>query len=180
MHPDYPAKEFQEEVISIDRVARVVAGGRRFRFRALVVIGDRKGQVGVGVAKAGEVQVAVQKAVAQAKRSLITVPLHKHGTIPHEVNVRYSGARLLLKPAAPGTGVIAGGSLRRILEVAGVTDVLSKSLGSSNKLNNCYAAIKALSELRAREDVPAKLQNKKPATGKASKQTVKATAKGSK
>lgn len=151
---DREVKEFAEEVISIDRVSRVVAGGRRFRFRALVVIGDHKGQVGIGVAKAGEVSAAVQKAVAQAKRSLITVPLHRHGTIPHDVTARFAGAKVLLKPAAPGTGVIAGGALRRILEVAGVTDVLSKSLGSTNKLNNCYAALEALGQLEARAEEP--------------------------
>ncbi len=146
-HNPEPVREMREEVIAIDRVARVVAGGRRFRFRALVVVGDGHGQAGVGVAKAGEVALAVQKAVAKAKKSLITVPLVGHGTIPYEVNVRHAGAHVMLKPASPGTGVIAGGAVRRILEVAGVSDVLSKSFGSTNKLNNCYATMAALAEL---------------------------------
>ncbi len=141
------AKEFEEKVISIDRVTRVVAGGRRFRFRATVVVGDGKGRVGVGVAKGNEVMTAIAKAVSKAKKSLITVPL-RNTTIPHEIEVTFSGARVLLKPASEGTGVIAGGAIRNVIEAAGIHDLLSKSLGSSNKVNNAYATILALSQLR--------------------------------
>ncbi len=141
-------KEFEEKVIAIDRVTRVVKGGRRFRFRSTVVIGDGNGRVGVGVGKGGEVQSSIAKAVAKAKRDMITIPL-KDRTIPHEVEVRFSGARVLLKPASQGTGVIAGGAVRNVVEVAGIHDLLSKSLGSSNKVNTAYATIKALQQLRA-------------------------------
>lgn len=142
------AKEFEEKVIAIDRVTRVVKGGRRFRFRSTVVIGDGNGRVGVGVGKGGEVQSSIAKAVSKAKRDMITVPLVGR-TIPHEVEVRYSGARVLLKPASEGTGVIAGGAIRNVVEIAGIHDLLSKSLGSSNKVNNAYATIEALKSLRA-------------------------------
>lgn len=141
-------KEFEEKVIAIDRVTRVVKGGRRFRFRSTVVIGDGKGRVGVGVGKGGEVQSSIAKAVSKAKRDMITVPL-VGGTIPHEVEVRFSGARVLLKPASAGTGVIAGGAIRNVVEIAGIRDLLSKSLGSSNKVNTAYATIDALKSLRA-------------------------------
>lgn len=141
-------KEFEEKVISIDRVTRVVKGGRRFRFRSTVVIGDGNGRVGVGVGKGGEVQSSIAKAVSKAKRDMITVPLVNR-TIPHDVEVRYSGARVLLKPASQGTGVIAGGAVRNVVEIAGIHDLLSKSLGSSNKVNNAYATIEALKQLRA-------------------------------
>lgn len=140
-------KEFTERVISIDRVARVVKGGRRFRFRALVVVGDGKGRVGLGIAKAGDVTTSVSKAVAQAKKSLITLPLYRHGTIGYEVLAKHAGAKVLLKPAGPGTGVIAGGAVREALEVAGVSDVLAKSLGSSSKINTTYATLKAFEQL---------------------------------
>lgn len=139
-------KQFEEIVISIDRVARVVKGGRRFRFKALVVVGDKKGKVGVGVSKGADVQVAVAKATDVAKKNLIAVPVH-NGTIPHDVETKLSGARVLLKPAAPGTGVIAGGVVRNIIGVTGITDMLSKSLGSSNKVNIAYATIDALKSL---------------------------------
>ena len=141
-------KEFEEKVIAIDRVTRVVKGGRRFRFRSTVVIGDGNGRVGVGVGKGGEVQSSIAKAVAKAKRDMITVPLVNR-TIPHEVEVRFSGARVLLKPASEGTGVIAGGAIRNVVEIAGIHDLLSKSLGSSNKVNTAYATIEALKSLRA-------------------------------
>ncbi len=148
-------KEFEEKVIAIDRVARVVKGGRRFRFRATVVIGDGKGRVGVGVGKGSEVMTSIAKAVARAKRQMITVPL-KDRTIPHEIQVRFSGAQVLLKPASSGTGVIAGGAVRNVVEVAGIHDLLTKSLGSSNKVNNAYATIMALSQLRAAPERPKK------------------------
>ncbi len=141
--------EFKEAVIAVSRVARVVAGGRRFRFRALVAVGDGRGRVGVAVAKASEVGAAVTKASTQAKRHAINIPIHRHGTIPHETLARFAGAQVLLKPAGPGAGLIAGGTVRQILEVAGISDVLSKSFGSTNKLNTAYATLKALGQLSA-------------------------------
>jgi small subunit ribosomal protein S5 len=139
-------KQYDERVVHIDRVARVVKGGRRFRFRALVVVGDRKGKVGIGIAKGADVTAAVAKAVDTAKKSFVTVPLY-NGTIPHEAEVKVSGARILIKPAAPGTGLIAGGVVRTVLEVAGVKNVLSKSLGSTNKINIAYATLGALTSV---------------------------------
>jgi small subunit ribosomal protein S5 len=140
-------KEFDEKVIALDRVARVVKGGRRFRFRATVVVGDGKGRVGVGVGKGGEVMTSIAKAVSIAKKHLVVVPL-REGTIPHEVEMRYSGAHVLLKPASAGTGVIAGGAVRNVVEAAGIRDLLAKSMGSSSKVNNAYATLIALSQLR--------------------------------
>jgi small subunit ribosomal protein S5 len=150
--PEMPQeeKQFDERVVHIDRVARVVKGGRRFRFRALVVVGDRKNRVGVGTAKGADVTAAVTKATEVAKKHFVTVPVYK-GTIPHEAEAKVSGARILIKPAAPGTGLIAGGTVRVVLEVAGISNVLSKSLGSTNKTNAAYATIAALQSL-----VPAK------------------------
>ncbi|HSX36197.1 MAG TPA: 30S ribosomal protein S5 [Patescibacteria group bacterium] len=139
-------KQFDERIVHIDRVARVVKGGRRFRFRALVVVGDRKHRVGVGTAKGADVTAAVTKATEVAKKHFITVPIH-NDTIPHEAEAKVSGARILIKPASPGTGLIAGGTIRIILEVAGVKNVLSKSLGSSNKTNAAYATIAALQSI---------------------------------
>ncbi len=143
-------KQFDERVVHVDRVARVVKGGRRFRFRALVVVGDRKGKVGIGSAKGADVTAAVTKAVEVAKKHFISVPLY-NGTLPHDQEAKVGGARILLKPAAPGTGLIAGGVVRTVLEVAGVSNALSKSLGSTNKTNTAYATILALKEM-----VPAK------------------------
>lgn len=140
-------KEFEEKVIAIDRVARVVKGGRRFRFRATVVIGDGKGRVGLGVGKGSEVLTSITKAVSRAKNQMITVPLDGT-TIPHDIEVRFAGARVLLKPASEGTGVIAGGAVRNVVEVAGIKNLLTKSLGSSNKVNNAYATMQALSQLQ--------------------------------
>lgn len=144
-------KQFEEIVINIDRVARVVKGGRRFRFKALVVVGDKKGKVGVGVSKGQDVQMAISKATDVAKKNLIQVPI-ANDTIPHEVEVKLGGARVLLKPAAPGTGIIAGGAVRTIIGVTGVNNLLSKSLGSSNKVNIAYATIEALKGLVPREE----------------------------
>ena len=145
--PIREAKEFEEEVIQIDRVTRVVKGGRRLRFRATVVIGNHKGKVGVGIGKSTEVQGAIQKAISQAKKSLIVVPMVGQ-TIPHRVEVKFKSAKLLLMPACPGTGIIAGGPLRKVIELAGVQDILSKSLGSKNRLSNSQAAIMALAKLK--------------------------------
>jgi small subunit ribosomal protein S5 len=144
-------KEFEELVINIDRVARVVKGGRRFRFKALVVVGNRKNKVGVGVAKGADVQAAVAKATDVAKKHLITIPIVNE-TIPHEVEIKYSGARVLLKPAAPGTGIIAGGVVRSIIGVTGIRNMLSKSLNSTNKVNIAYATVEALNSLVPREE----------------------------
>lgn len=150
--------EFSEATLSVDRVTRVVKGGRRMRFRAVVVVGNKKGKVGLGTGKANEVQVAVKKAVSAAKRAMIRIPL-KNGTIPHAVELKFKAARLRLMPAAPGTGVIAGGALRVILEQAGVKDVLSKRFGSRNKLVNAQTSIMVLEKLK--KD-PAYMQEEKP------------------
>lgn len=144
-------KAFDERVVHIDRVARVVKGGRRFRFRALVVVGDRKNKVGIGAAKGADVTAAVAKAVDVAKKNLITVTLHK-GTLPHEAQAKVGGAKILIKPASPGTGLIAGGVVRTILEVGGVHNALSKSLGSSNKVNTAYATLAALQSIAPAKD----------------------------
>ena len=139
-------KQFDERVIHIDRVARVVKGGRRFRFRALVVVGDRKHKVGIGLAKGADVTAAVTKATEVAKKHMVLIPVH-NGTVPHEADAKVSGARILVKPAAPGTGLIAGGTVRTVLEVAGISNALSKSLGSTNKANTAYATIAALQSI---------------------------------
>jgi small subunit ribosomal protein S5 len=156
-------KQFEELVINIDRVARVVKGGRRFRFKALVVVGDRKNKVGVGVAKGGDVQAAITKAADVAKKNLITIPII-NTTIPHDAEVKVSGAHVLIKPAAPGTGIIAGGVVRSIIGVTGVHNLLSKSLGSTNKVNIAYATIEALKSLVPKEEwlnAPKKAASKK-------------------
>jgi len=144
-------KQFDERTLHIDRVARVVKGGRRFRFRALVAVGDHKSKVGIGIAKGADVTSAVTKAIEEAKKNLIIVPIFKD-TIPHDVEAKVGGAKILLKPASAGTGLIAGGVIRSILEVAGVSNVLSKSLGSSNKTNTAYATIEALGLLMPAKD----------------------------
>lgn len=144
-------KQFEELVINVDRVSRVVKGGRRFRFKALVVVGDGKNKVGVGVSKGADVQVAIAKATDVAKKHLITLPI-ENDTIPHEVEVKFAGARVLLKPAAPGTGIIAGGVVRSIIGVTGIRNLLTKSLNSTNKVNIAYATIDALNSLVPRSE----------------------------
>ncbi|MDB5181608.1 MAG: rpsE [Candidatus Saccharibacteria bacterium] len=139
-------KQFDERTLHVDRVARVVKGGRRFRFRALVVVGDRKNRVGIGISKGADVTAAVTKATEVAKKHMIAVPLYK-GTLPHDVEAKVGGARILIKPASAGTGLIAGGVVRTILEVAGISNALSKSLGSTNKANTAYATIEALQSI---------------------------------
>lgn len=159
-------KPFDERVMHIDRVARVVKGGRRFRFRALVVVGDRKNRVGVGIAKGADVTSAVAKATDVAKKNMITVKLFK-GTLPHEVQSKVGGANILIKPASAGTGLIAGGVVRTVLEVAGVHNALSKSLGSTNKANTAYATIAALDSIVPANQWITRTNAKKPPAKKA-------------
>jgi small subunit ribosomal protein S5 len=147
-----PEREFVEKVLYINRSAKVVKGGRRFSFSALVIAGDRKGRVGLGLGKAREVAEAIRKGGEIAKQNLAGVAL-RAATIPHEVLAFYGGAQVLLRPASPGTGVIAGKTVRAVLEAAGVKDVLSKSLGSKNAANVAKATLAALAQLRLREDI---------------------------
>jgi small subunit ribosomal protein S5 len=141
---------FEEKVIQVDRVSRTVKGGKRMRFRALVVVGNKSGRVGIGIGKAQEVLSAVKKAVNKAKKNLIDVPI-VNDTIPHEIRVDFGSAKLFFKPASSGTSVIAGSSVRTVIELAGIKNILSKILGTSNKINNAKATIIALSSLRARQ-----------------------------
>ncbi len=140
-------KMYDERVVFVNRVARVVSGGRRFRFQALVVLGDHKGKVGLGIAKGADVSTAVTKATEVAKKHVVKIPIYK-GTLTHEVDAKFAGAKILIKPAAPGTGLIAGGVVRTVLEVSGIENALSKSHGSSNRINTAYAAIEALSKMQ--------------------------------
>lgn len=140
-------KQFDERVVYVNRVARVVKGGRRFRFQALVVAGDHKGKVGIGVSKGADVSAAVTKATDVAKKNMVKVSLYK-GTLTHEVEGRVGGSKILIMPAAPGTGLIAGGIVRTVLEVVGIENALSKSLGSSNRINTAYATVGALQSMQ--------------------------------
>jgi small subunit ribosomal protein S5 len=144
-----------DKLIYINRVSKVVKGGKRLSFSALVAVGDDNGHVGVGLGKANEVPTAITKASAEAKKNLIEVPF-KNKTIPHEITMKYGAAKVLLKPAAPGVGVIAGGSIRAVVEAAGIKDIVTKSLGSANKTNSARATILALSKLRIPEEAVAR------------------------
>ncbi|HVY67991.1 MAG TPA: 30S ribosomal protein S5 [Patescibacteria group bacterium] len=144
--------EFDQKVVEVKRVTRVVAGGKRMRFRALVVIGDRKGRVGMGLKKGTDVSESVNKAVAAAKKNMVTLPLVNE-TIPHEVNIKYKSSSLMLKPAKPGSGVIAGGAVRSVMELSGVKNVVCKMLGSNNKVNNVKAVFAAFRRMKSKEEL---------------------------
>lgn len=140
-------KEFEEKIVQVNRVSKKTKGGNKRSFSVLVVVGDKKGRVGVGLGKAPDVSSAVQKATAYASKHLITVPL-RQASIPHEVRVKFGAAKVLLKPAPPGSGVIAGGAVRAVVEAAGIRDISSKVLGTKNQATNVYATFKALRQLR--------------------------------
>lgn len=145
-------QEFDEKVIRISRVSKKTKGGNKMGFSALVVVGDRKGRVGVALGKAKDVSSAIKKGVRRGKKTLINVPLVDNRTLPHEMTIKYGAARLLIKPAPAGTGVIAGGSVRAVLELSGVRDVVAKSLGTSNKMSNVVAAFNALKVMKTTVD----------------------------
>jgi small subunit ribosomal protein S5 len=169
---DKEPKEFEEEVLQIDRVTRVVKGGRRLRFRVLIAIGDKKGRVSIGIGKASEVVNGIKKAITQAKKSLLRIPITENGSIPHDVNVKYKASKIMIMPAMPGTGIIAGGSLRKILMLAGVKNVFGKRFGSNNRMVTAQAAMLALAKLR-----PVR-ESKKPVLKEAPKAETPAPKKG--
>lgn len=148
--PDREEREFDQKIIDLSRVTRVMAGGKRMRFRACVVLGDHKGRVGLGIGKGADVSLAISKASAEAKRDMIVVPIWED-TLPHEVAMKYGAAKILLKPAPRGTGVIAGGAVRSVLDLGGIPNVVGKMLGSRNKINNARAAVNALRALTVRQ-----------------------------
>ena len=154
MQDEQTDNQFEERVVAINRVTKVVKGGRRFRFAALVVIGNKQGQVGFGTGKAAEVPDAIKKAVEQAKTNMIEVPI-VGSTIPHEITGHFGAGKVFLKPASEGTGIIAGGAVRAVFELAGVNDILSKSLGSSTPINMVRATFAGLEQLRTAEKIAA-------------------------
>lgn len=145
-------KEFEEKIVQVNRVSKKTKGGNKIGFSVLVVVGDRKGHVGVGLGNAPDVSSSIRKAVVYAKKHMITVPM-KGTTIPHFISTKRGAAKIILKPAPPGTGVIAGGAVRAVVEAAGIRDIVSKILGSKNQASNVYATIEALSELRMKKTV---------------------------
>lgn len=151
-------REFAEEVVQVNRVSKKTKGGNQIRFSVLVVVGDKKGRVGAGVGKAPDVVSGIRKAIAYAKKRLITVPM-KNTTIPYEINIKYGAARVMLKPAPAGSGIIAGGPVRAVLEASGIRDVVAKMLGTNNKISNVYATIEALKRL-------SEIEKKQPAVAK--------------
>ena len=156
---DPQTKNFEEQVVSVNRVTKVTKGGRQLRFAATVVVGDKKGQVGLGTGKANEVPDAIKKAIQAANKNLIQVPIIDGRTIPHEIIGTSGAAKVLMKPASAGTGVIAGGPIRAVLELAGVKDILSKALGSRTSINMVRATINALNSLKTKEEI-ARLRGK--------------------
>lgn len=160
---DYSDNEFQEKIVQVSRVSKKTKGGNKIGFSVLVVVGDRKGRVGVGLGKSPEVQSSIKKAVTYAKKHLVTVPM-KGTTIPHPINVKVGAAKIMLRPASAGTGVIAGGAVRAVTEAAGIHDILSKVLGTSNKASNVYATIEAFRRLR-----PVKVKENKKEVDNAAK-----------
>ena len=140
--------EFEEKVIQVNRVSKKTKGGNKIGFSVLVVVGDKKGKVGVGLGKALEVVSSIKKAISFAKKHMIAIPLKEERTIPHEIRLKFKAAKILLKPAPKGSGIIAGGAIRSVLEAAGVKDAVGKILGTNNKLTNVYATLKALSQLK--------------------------------
>lgn len=169
---DRAPQEFEQKILDLARVTRVMAGGKRMSFRACVAIGDKKGRIAVGVAKGNDVTVAINKAVAQAKKDIVTVKM-VNDTIPHEVKIKNGASKLLFKPAASGSGVKAGGVVRVILELAGVPNVSAKILGGNNKINNAKTALLALGDFK----MPPQAKNKKSAVKKAAPKAKKETAK---
>ncbi len=150
MNPEYQQSEYLEKVVQVNRVSKKTKGGDKRSLSVIVVVGDRKGKVGVGLGKAADVQSAVRKATAYAKKHLISVVLRDNRTIPHEINIKLGAARVLLKPAPAGTGIIAGGAVRVVVEAAGISDIVSKILGTKNQASNVYATLEALGRLKGK------------------------------
>jgi small subunit ribosomal protein S5 len=152
MNPEYQQSEYLEKVVQVNRVSKKTKGGDKRSLSVIVVVGDRKGKVGVGLGKAADVQSAVKKATAYAKKHLITVAMVDNRTIPHEIRIKLGAAKILLKPAPGGTGIIAGGAVRVVVEAAGISDIVSKILGTKNQASNVYATLEALSRLKERKN----------------------------